>query len=92
MTSYLQRSEPVMRRLRPASYAAETEPLAHCEIATMTTPRSQAFFNSAIRSARWGALPAPNVSNTTPLVGGKRKALTVAAGIPGKRRKVARRV
>ena len=40
----------------------------------------------------YGALPAPNVSNTTPLVGGKRKALTVAAGIPGKRRKVARRV
>ena len=80
---------PADRRLLPVSYASETEPFAHCEIETMTTPRSQASLSAPMRSGRCGALPAPYVSRTTPCVGGARNARTVAAVMPGKRRSVA---
>ena len=58
-------------------------------IATMMTPLSHASLRASTRSARWGAFPAPNVSRTTPRVGGMRKARMVAPVMPGKSRRVA---
>src|SRR6266545_623909 len=58
-------------------------------MATMMMPRSQASFNASDMSARCGALPAPNVSSTTPRIGGIQNALIVAPEIPGNRRRVA---
>lgn len=53
------------------------------------TPRSQAALIASIKSGRRGALPDPNVSRTTPRMGGTTKALTVAAVMPGNKRRVA---
>jgi hypothetical protein len=80
---------PIAASSRPASYASDTDPFMHCEIATITTPRSHASLKARMRSGRWGAFPEPKLSRTTPRMGGARNARMVAVAMPGNRRKVA---
>ena len=78
---------PVLSSCFPVSYASETDPRAHWDIVTITTPLSHASRSASMRSLRCGALPAPKDSSTTPLMCGARNARTVAAVIPGKIRR-----